>query len=443
MGVDVDQELSPRLQEKVALVGELLKSFPQAASAVDPLLGLTIGRMRFERVTERIGGERVAERDRDAEQVARLRLMDKIDGPVGVTPPVVGAVMADGGRFQQNVAQPDSGKHWYEYKAGLCLTLGSLTDANDTTAPRGDPCPEVPLSLLNFEHVETLTREIAQRAASSSRSLAGELRPEETGVLLDELRDQTQLDGIVHAAENVVREEQRSPRELPFSPKIKSREVVATTSNASEFGRLLIARAWRQGLFQAKRKGFVADGGSWLWTLFVAAFQPFGFEGILDIIHAVTHVFAAAMADRDRATGWVIYRRWITWIWQGQVSRVIEELQTRALELGEPTDTDPVTSPRRIVASTLTYLQNHQQYMNYPRYRELGLPITSSVMESTMKELNYRVKGTEKFWSQPGAEALLQLRSDRLSGSQPLKTFWTTRQQTRPGLHARSRLTPA
>ena len=58
---------------------------------------------------------------------------------------------------------------------------------------------------------------------------------------------------------------------------------------------------------------------------------------------------------------------------------MIEELQTRALELGEPLDTDPTTSPRRIVASTLTYLENHQQSMNYPRYRELGLPITSSV----------------------------------------------------------------
>ena len=56
--LEVGRELSPSMQEKVALVGELLKSFPQAASAVDQLLGLTIGRMRFERVTERIGGER-------------------------------------------------------------------------------------------------------------------------------------------------------------------------------------------------------------------------------------------------------------------------------------------------------------------------------------------------------------------------------------------------
>jgi hypothetical protein len=68
-------------------------------------------------------------------------------------------------------------------------------------------------------------------------------------------------------------------------------------------------------------------------------------------------------------------------------------------------------------------LENHQQYMSYPRSRELGLPITSSVMESTMKELNGREKVTEKFWSQPGAESLRQLRSDRLSDSQLLTKF--------------------
>ena len=425
----------------MALVGELLKSFPQAASAIDQLLGMSLGRLRIERVTERIGAERVAQRQRETRHVAELKLIEKIDGPDAVTPPVAAAVMADGGRYQRNVAQADSGKHWYEYKAGLCLTLGSLLDPHDSTAPSGDPYIQVPSSLLNFEHVETLTREIAQRTASSSRSLPGEEQSAETGVLLEELPAQTKLEDIVSTAEKVVHEAQRSSRELPFSPKIKSREVIATTGNAQEFGELLVARAWRQGLFQSERKGFVADGGSWLWTLFVSAFKPFGFEGILDIIHAVTYVFSAALADRSRAAGWTIYRRWITWIWQGEVSRVIAELTARSRELGAPTDADKETNPRRVVATALTYLENHQQYMNYPCYRVLGLPITSSVMESTMKELNYRVKGTEKFWSQSGAEALLQLRADRLSDSQPLRKFWETRQQTRPGLHARSRQT--
>lgn len=40
--------------------------------------------------------------------------------------------------------------------------------------------------------------------------------------------------------------------------------------------------------------------------------------------------------------------------------------------------------------------------MNYVEYRGLGLPITSSLMESTVKQIGRRVKGTEKFWSEAG-----------------------------------------
>ena len=37
--------------------------------------------------------------------------------------------------------------------------------------------------------------------------------------------------------------------------------------------------------------------------------------------------------------------------------------------------------------------------MNYPEYRRLGLPLTSSHIESTIKQIAARVKGSEKFWS--------------------------------------------
>lgn len=67
------------------------------------------------------------------------------------------------------------------------------------------------------------------------------------------------------------------------------------------------------------------------------------------------------------------------------------------------------------------------------RYRRLGLPIMSSYAESTVKQINHRVKGTEKFWSEAGAEAILQLRADYLSETQPLTRFWQQRQQTATG----------
>ena len=50
-----------------------------------------------------------------------------------------------------------------------------------------------------------------------------------------------------------------------------------------------------------------------------------------------------------------------------------------------------------------------------------------------MKQINQRVKGTEKFWSEDGSEAVLQLRADHLSDGQPLEAFWQRRQEAATG----------
>ncbi len=66
----------------------------------------------------------------------------------------------------------------------------------------------------------------------------------------------------------------------------------------------------------------------------------------------------------------------------------------------------------------------------------VGLPLTSSHIESTIKQINRRVKGTEKFWSQPTSEAVLQLRADYLSDSAPLDSFWLRHQARQTGVNA-------
>ena len=44
------------------------------------------------------------------------------------------------------------------------------------------------------------------------------------------------------------------------------------------------------------------------------------------------------------------------------------------------------------------------------------------------KEINYRVKATEKFWDNPeGAEAILQVRAARLSDDDRLEDYITSR----------------
>ena len=74
--------------------------------------------------------------------------------------------------------------------------------------------------------------------------------------------------------------------------------------------------------------------------------------------------------------------------------------------------------PRRIVkrpirerfsADAVGYFQNNVSRMNYPAYRQQGLPTTSAHMESFVKEMNARVKGTEKFWNDGASgEAILK-----------------------------------
>lgn len=393
--------LSPSLLEKVSYVGTLLKSFRQGDVAIEKLLDISLGHKRLERITERIGAERLVEANQEVAAFQALTLMEKLAGPKNVRSPVSAAVMADGGRYQrceQNESEDgDRRTHWFEDKAGLCLELGGRRDDVAASSDAVDPCPQVPGFLMNIEQIETLTREIGQKATEKAA--------------LSEA-DASSINAL-HAANT---------------------NTPINTTDDGHLGLKLAAHAWSLGLFQAKFKAFVGDGSSWIWTIFEKHFRPFKFIAVLDIIHAVTYVYAAAMAGRTEKNGTLIYHQWVSWLWSGEVSQVITALAKRQSELGVPTDEDGPTSPRQIVSGALTYLQNQQSRMNYPLYRKLGLPITSSHMESAIKDLNFRMKGTEKFWSKQGGQSVIQLRADNLSDTDPLSTFWKERAKNRTGL---------
>src|SRR2546422_485094 len=108
-------------------------------------------------------------------------------------------------------------------------------------------------------------------------------------------------------------------------------------------------------------------------------------------------------------------------------------LRARQSELGVPAADEPETSPAVVVSKALAYLEKHQDKMKHDEYRRAGLPITSSLMESAVKQINQRVKGSEKFWSEQGSEAVLQLRADQLSDGEILETFWLRHQAEATG----------
>ena len=121
--------------------------------------------------------------------------------------------------------------------------------------------------------------------------------------------------------------------------------------------------------------------------------------------------------DSKEAEGWGTYVKFITLCWEGRVDAVIEILtdacHERGVDLeGRISDDDP----NKPLTDAVRYLNNNRTRMDYPRYRRLGLPVTSSPMESLIKQINIRVKGTEMFWDDPdGAEAILHVRAASLS----------------------------
>ena len=114
---------------------------------------------------------------------------------------------------------------------------------------------------------------------------------------------------------------------------------------------------------------------------------------------------------------------WATACWQGRVAEVLEDL-IRWSAQQEPFSAAAVaeTDPRRIVSRAPSRTsRTTATAWTILVIVEQGLPVTSSLAESLVKQVSKRVKGTEMFWDDGASgEAILQLRAAVLSdGSTP------------------------
>ena len=398
--------------QKTVWAGSNLNGYPQGAQALRELAGVKLSAKQVQRITSQIGADRVQERRDLVEEHRRRPLMERVTAAPRVKPAGLAVVMMDGGRFQrrdhfreraaagtppkQKSPSDDKQTHWREDKVGLVLSMDSETHSQD-------PAPEFPDWLASAPVVAELAQ-LAEREDSSAPTSSAEPGPDE-GESREPLGDWKNL-----------------------APKLLSREVIASSAEADEFGWHLQWKAWTLSVPAAPRQAFVADGLAVNWTIHKKHFSQM--TGILDLMHALSYAWGAAMVLPE---GSQAYRRYATWIWKGQVRLVIAELQTHQERLGLPPAEASPGDPRTRIARALTYYENHQLRMNYPAYRREGLPLTSSHVESTIKQINARVKGTEKFWRQDHGEAVLQLRADALSDSQPLDSFWLRWQKSQTG----------
>jgi hypothetical protein len=319
--------------------------------------------------------------------------------------PSVAMASVDGGRMQirSGPSGPGQESHWRESKVAVLETYQSA-------AHPADPDPDVPRCFLDLKR----TKEVV-RGLGHDLPVGLEFGSESKG----QGRDEAPPKG-----------RDRKPR--PGRPRRLVRSVLASRKSGDEFGPILHQAAWARNFFGAGRRAFLGDGLAVNWTIHRRHFPSF--TPVLDFVHALSYVFAAAFAGRPQGEGEEVYKRWIQAVWSGQVATILAELEARSTASGSPPEGCADSDPRKLVSESLRYLKNNTDRMRYDEYRRQGLPIMTSAVESVIKMMNKRVKGSEKFWSEPGAEAILQLRADYLGETETMSRFWLER-EAQAGLH--------
>jgi hypothetical protein len=382
-----------------------VKSHHKAAKLLEVLDDLSISGRHVNRLAEEMGLQMAAARDRAVEDFVHHRRQ-----PPAAPAPEVAVIGLDGGRVLTRESGQGTGVHGQGWKEDKVACLQTMQGAPCSA----DPHPEPPRCFLDAPKVDQMVRDIQAHHGP---------------------RQENELPQLAELALGKATTPSTTPTADETTPAVKptwppkrnenSRTCVATMHDCHAFGKMVAAEAYRRNFHAAARGALLGDGSAWIWTQQQKWFSYL--TPIADFVHPLTYLYVTATAVSANVSGrWQQYVGWMRQCWQGGVTEVIADLETRLAQLEPHTGPGklPATDPREVLRRTIGYLRNNQDHMNYPEYRKQGLPVTSSLVESLIKEINYRVKGTEKFWDNPeGAEAILQLRAAVLSDDDRLRTF--------------------
>lgn len=368
-------------------MGGTCSSFLIAAKMIQLLTDLQVASRTVNNKSIAIGGELKAKRDTAADAHAARPITAK---PRVAEPPISLAVaQVDGGRIQTRTPRRGSGvhdPHWRESKnAGLFRMVGETFNE--------DPHPPLPSCFTSRKQLASLLVGI----------------PEDF-------------------AENAV---EPSKPDLSWRPTSVYRTCVSSLCDSDRFGQLMSAEAEQRGFYSADRRAFLGDGLPYNWSIQQTYFESF--TPILDFIHPIErlHELSRALWD-DGEEAWEHCGKWVELCWRGDVAEVIGLLAAEQIDRGEAGVDASEEDPRRKLAEAIGYLRRNVSRMDYPSYRTGGLPTTSCLIESQVKEMNHRVKGTEKFWNDgESGEAMLHLRAALISDGNQLSEHIASR----PGTH--------
>jgi hypothetical protein len=335
----------------------MLHGFDEAHKVITKSLPVKMTPRQVWEQAERVGADIVGRRESEVKEM----LEGRPPAPPKNAPDLL-VISPDGGRIQDR-SRP-AGDRWCEYKATVVYRVAR--DEGARTGLRPDP-------------QEKPHWRYAAGADGFSRAGAGE--------------------------------------KTYWDPRPEVKTFTASTETVERFPLDVELEAKRRGMMRARTVAFVGDGGEFVWRTAREVAEDRKslaretFE-ILDIIHASSHLVDAAKAafgSGEEGAEWLNARS--AELWRGDAEELVWALEEKAAEFG-PRGADGAA---RTVWNARDYFEAHRERIRYDTFRRHGLPLTSTHIESGIKQANRRVKGSEKQWLLHHAEEMLALRCSALS----------------------------
>lgn len=371
-------QYSYALLEKISWAGGNCRSFADAADALSKLADLEIDQRQVERYAINIGQELASYQYRNQEEQSIIA-----DNPTAAS-----VISVDPGKVRTREEDQGPGVHNAQWKNTNVAHLQIMAPQSSDT----DPQPNLPLRFQDEAHVRALVAQlgITRNAQTEEKVTLPAVEQDKTAKKKEE---------------------------------VLLKSCLATMASTDVFASNIRNEVARLGMENAKEKVFLADGGCGNWNIHETFFHHW--TPILDFIHLIEHLFKAAEAAESKPPqAWSLYLKLASLAWKGKPAEILSILQEYQQKLGVFTSDLAKNDPRRTVHNMIHYIQDNQTRMDYASMRRRGLPISSCRVESLVKQVNQRVKASDKFWINPNVEAVLQIRAAELSTTSRWDNFW-------------------
>lgn len=196
-----------------------------------------------------------------------------------------------------------------------------------------------------------------------------------------------------------------------------STTYVGAIETAEAFGPRIYTEAWERGWTRAEQKVMIGDGAEWIWNIADRHFP--GAIQIVDLYHARQHLWELSRVLHPNQEA--EQKRWMLrtqpMLDSGQIEKLVGALRSIHTDHSELAET---------IRLEADYFDRNALRMRYPKFRRQGLFVGSGVIEAGCKTvIGARLKQSGMFWTVIGANSIIALRCNQLSGK--FEDYWVSR----------------